>query len=204
MKTKFLTAILFLVLPVLGTAQDLPKKKYNATHVQTAPQINGTLDDEAWQAGEWIDDFTQHEPYNGRPATQRTEFKVLFDDDNIYVGIRALDTAPDSVVSRLTRRDHTDGDVVGVIFDSFHDLRTGFLFGASAAGVKFDQMFSNDGQNEDESWDPNWWVKTSVNGEGWIAEMKIPFSQVRFEKNSGDVWGFEVFRIYYRKNKNDF
>ena len=152
----------------------------------------------------WVDDFTQNEPYNGRTASQRTEFKILFDEDNLYVAIKAYDTSPDSIVNRLTRRDEADGDLVGIIFDSFHDLRTGFLFGVSSAGVKYDQMFTNDGQNEDSSWDPNWWVKTSVNNEGWVAEMKIPFSQVRFEKNSGDVWGLEVARILYRKNETLF
>jgi hypothetical protein len=65
-------------------------------------------------------------------------------------------------------------------------------------------MFTNDGENEDESWNPNWWVKTSINGEGWIAEMKIPLSQVRFDKNSGDVWGLQMARIIYRKNETDF
>jgi hypothetical protein len=63
---------------------------------------------------------------------------------------------------------------------------------------------TNDGQNEDSSWDPNWWVKTSINKEGWVAEMKIPFSQVRFEKNSGDIWGLQVARVLYRKNETTF
>jgi hypothetical protein len=107
-------------------------------------------------------------------------------------------------VNRLTRRDQVDGDIVAVIFDSFHDQRTAFLFGASSSGVKFDQVFTEDGQREDASWDPNWWVKTSINSEGWISEMKIPFSQVRFEKNSGDVWGLQFARILFRKNETDF
>ena len=91
--------------------------------------------------------------------------------------------------------------MVAIIFDSFHDQRTGFLFGVSVGGVKSDQMMTNDGENEDQSWDPNWWVATSINNEGWIAEMKIPFSQLRFEKNSGDVWGLEVIRTIYRKDE---
>ena len=109
--------------------------------------------------------------------------------------------SPDSIVKRLTRRDNTDGDMVAVIFDSFHDLRTGFMFGVSAGGVKIDEMMTNNGQNSDNSWDPNWWVKTSLNSEGWIAEMKIPFSQLRFKENSGDVWGLEVVRELYRKDE---
>ena len=180
------------------------KKRYKATQITTAPLIDGVLDEQVWQVGEWIDDFTQNEPYSGRPASQRTEFKILFDDNSLYVAIKAFDTSPDSIVNRLTRRDEVDGDLVGIIVDSYHDLRTGFLFGVSSAGVKYDQLFSNDGQNEDSSWDPNWWVKTSINKEGWIAEMKIPFSQVRFEKNSGDVWGLEMARILYRKNETAF
>ncbi len=197
----FLSAILFLQ---YGFGQAPEKKQYTATKITTPPAINGILDDAAWQEGTWVDDFTQNQPYNGRPASQRTGFKILFDDNNLYVAIMAYDTAPDSIVSRLTRRDQTDGDLAGIIVDSFHDLRTGFLFGVSASGVKYDHMLTNDGQNEDTSWDPNWWVKTSVNSEGWVAEMKIPFSQFRFEKNSGEVWGLEVGRVLYRKNETTY
>ncbi|HLP73935.1 MAG TPA: DUF5916 domain-containing protein [Bacteroidales bacterium] len=180
------------------------KKQYKAKEIQTPPVINGFLDEDIWKQATFVDDFVQHEPYNGRKASQKTEFAVLFDRDNLYVGIKAYDTAPDSIVNRLTRRDQVDGDIVAIILDSYHDLRTGFMFGVSSSGVKFDQMFSNDGENEDQTWDPNWWAKTSINSEGWIAEMKIPFSQVRFEKNSGDLWGLQYARILYRKNETDF
>jgi hypothetical protein len=204
MKRFFLSGlIIFLLLPCV-TGQTPEKRQYKATRITTAPVINGILDDEIWLTGDWVDDFTQQQPYNGRKSSQRTEFKILFDEDNIYVAVKAYDTSPDSIVNRLTRRDQADGDLVGIILDSFHDLRTGFLFGVSSAGVKYDILFSNDGQNEDSSWDPNWWVKTSLNSEGWIAEMKIPFSQVRFEKNSGDVWGFDMARVIYRNNETSF
>ncbi len=204
MKRTFIICLLFfLLLPGLF-AQDLEKKQYFATRITIPPIINGVLDEEVWLTGKWADGFTQNQPYNGKPETQKTEFKILFDDNNLYVAIKAFDTAPDSIVNRLTRRDEADGDLVGIILDSFHDLRTGFLFGVSSAGVKYDQMFTGDGQNQDASWDPNWWVKTSLNKEGWIAEMKIPFSQVRFDKTSGEVWGIDVARILYRKNEQCF
>jgi len=202
-RTFIITLLFFLLLPCL-LAQDLEKKQYFATRITTPPIINGVLDEEVWQTGKWADGFTQNQPYSGKPETQKTEFKILFDDNNLYVAIKAFDTAPDSIVNRLTRRDEADGDLVGIILDSFHDLRTGFLFGVSSAGVKYDQMFTGDGQNQDSSWDPNWWVKTSLNKEGWIAEMKIPFSQVRFDKTSGEVWGIDVARILYRKNEQCF
>ena len=180
------------------------KKQYSSARVITAPVINGVLDEDIWSTGKWENSFTQNEPYNGKEASQRTEFKILYDDDNLYVGIKALDTSPDSIVNRLTRRDNSDGDLVAILLDSFHDLRTGFAFGVSSAGVKYDRMFTNDGQNEDASWDPNWWVRTTVNSEGWVAEMKIPFSQLRFDKNSGEVWGLQIARILYRKNETSF
>lgn len=187
---------------VCGQAPE--KKTCHPVYINEAPAIDGQLTDEVWNTGEWIDDFTQFEPYNGQKPSQRTEFKILYDNDNIYTAIKSYDTSPDSIVKRLTRRDQIDGDMAGIVFDSYHDLRTGFLFGTSFAGVKFDQMMTNDGQDEDETWDPNWWVATSLASDGWIAEMKIPFSQLRFDKNSGDVWGLEVFRTLYRKNEMSF
>jgi hypothetical protein len=204
MKRIFISGLILLLLMPGVFGQTTEKRQYKATRITVPPVINGILDEAVWQTGSWGDDFIQNEPYSGKKATQRTEFNVLFDENNLYVAIKAYDTSPDSIVNRLTRRDEADGDLVGVIFDSFHDLRTGFLFGVSSSGVKYDQMFTNDGQNEDQSWDPNWWVRTSVNKDGWFAEMKIPFSQVRFEKNSGEIWGFEVARVLYRKNETSF
>ena len=203
--------MLKLILPVLviltavrilpAQEQSHGKKLYKATRINEAPVINGILDEKLWEAGEWVDDFIQYEPYNGKAASQRTEFKILFDNDNLYAGIRAYDTSPDSIVRRLMRRDQADGDMLALIIDSFHDLRTGFTFGISAAGVKQDMIYTSDGQNQDNSWNPNWWAKTSMDNEGWTAEIKIPFNELRFDKSNGDVWGFQVARILYRKNE---
>jgi hypothetical protein len=204
MKRIFILTQILLMISQTFFGQISEKKQYTATRITVAPVINGILNDEAWISGSWEGSFTQNEPYSGRPESQRTEFKIVYDEDNLYVAIKAYDTNPDSIVNRLTRRDEQDGDLVGIIIDSFHDLRTGFLFGVSSAGVKYDHMMTNDGENEDPTWDPNWLVKTSVNNEGWIAEMKIPFSQVRFEKNSGDVWGFDVGRVLYRKSETTY
>jgi hypothetical protein len=197
----FISVTIFFLLISTAFGQDSEKKRYKATQVYESPVIDGVINEQVWNEGEWTDDFTQFEPYNGKKPSQHTEFKILFDDNNLFVAIKSFDTSPDSIVKRLTRRDHEDGDMVAILFDSFHDQRTGFFFGVSVGGVKSDQMMTNDGQNEDQSWDPNWWVATSINSEGWIAEMKIPFSQLRFEKNSGDVWGLEVVRTIFRKDE---
>ncbi len=193
---------LFLSVAVLSAQTEyLPKKVYKAYRVEIAPVINGNFDDEAWQTGEWAGDFTQNEPYADRPPTQPTEFKLAFDDMNIYVAVKALDSAPDSITNRMSRRDNGEGDMVFVVFDSYLDLRTGFVFGVSSAGVRFDMIMSNNGQNEDLTWDPIWQAKAQVHEWGWAAEMKIPFTQLRFKKNSQSVWGFEVARQIFRKEE---
>jgi hypothetical protein len=185
-------------------SQTPEKKQYRAFAIDVAPTIDGKLDDEAWTKGIWLNDFIQHEPYNGAASSQKTEFMILFDDDNIYAAFKAYDSSPDSIVRRLTRRDNIDGDLVGLAFDSYFDKRTAFLFGVSAGGVRWDQMMTENGDREDLSWDPNWWVKVSVNREGWVAEMKIPFSQLRFSNNGSDTWGLEVFRTTYRNDETSF
>jgi hypothetical protein len=128
----------------------------------------------------------------------------MYDKDHLYVGIRAFDSAPDSIVNRLTRRDEIDGDMVAFLFDSYHDLQTGFVFIISVAGSKADFYMSEDGGNEDATWDAIWWAKTQIDDQGWTAEVKIPFTQLRFDKSSGGVWGFQVAREIYRNNETDF
>lgn len=198
-----LIIIAFLISNQLFSQKD-NKKNYKATAVESAPIIDGVLDDDAWNTGTWSNQFTQYEPYNAAKASQNTEFNIVFDKDNLYIAIKAFDTSPDSIVRRLTRRDNPDGDFVGIAFDSYHDLRTAFMFAVSAGGVKFDQMLTEDGNNEDDSWDPNWWVKVNLISDGWVAEMKIPFSQLRFKKESNSIWGMQVFRQTYRHNELDF
>jgi len=193
--------ILITATALSGQTEYLPKKVYEAYRVEVPPTINGVFDDEAWSQGTWTGGFVQHEPYEGRPPSQQTEFKLAYDDMNIYVAVKALDSAPDSITNRMSRRDNADGDMVFVVFDSYHDLRTGFIFGVSSAGVRFDMIQSNNGQNEDTTWDPIWLAKAQVHNWGWAAEMKIPFTQLRFNKNSESVWGFELARQIFRENE---
>lgn len=179
----------------------IQKKTFRATFTSVAPVIDGNLDDEVWNKGNWSGDFTQFEPVNGAACAQKTEFSVLFDDNNIYVAIRAWDTAPDSIRRQITRRDNTDGDAVGIAFDSYHDLRTGFAFIVTAAGVKNDFIWARDGQTEDDTWDPIWYTQTGIYDWGWAAEMRIPLSQLRFRLSENSIWGLEVFRTLFRNKE---
>lgn len=195
-----------LLIPAVIKAQDNQKiRKYVAERVVgKAPVIDGKLNDAAWSEAKWGDDFYQFEPYNGKKATQKTVFKILYDNNNVYVAIRCYDTQPDKIVRRLTRRDNIDGDWAGVAFDSHHDKRTGYLFIVSEAGVKLDGKFANDNGNEDDTWNPIWYVKTSKDSKGWVAEMRIPLSQLRFAKIPKMTWGLEVARYIFRNQEKDF
>lgn len=200
---------LFLIASLIGASflthgqEPLSKRIHKAYRINETPIINGDLNDNVWSEGEWDGDFTQHEPYEGRKPSQRTEFKVCFDDLNLYVAIKAYDSAPDSITSRMSRRDNGEGDMVFIELDTYHDLRTGFVFGVSSAGVRFDMIMVNDGQSQDPSWDPIWMAKAKIHDWGWAAEMKIPFTQLRFQKNSNEVWGFIAARQIFRHNELD-
>lgn len=163
-----------------------------------APEIDGQLDDDAWDVVEWEGDFVERRPDENTKPDHSTKFKIIYDQKFLYVGIRAYDSDPDKIEMRLSRRDGFQGDWVGIFIDSYHDKRSAFGFITTAAGVKADFFSSENGNNEDESWNPIWYTKTSTDEEGWTAEMKIPFSQLKFGKAKEQVWGIQVDRQYFR------
>jgi hypothetical protein len=197
-------SIIILLIAFSGqlNAQTIIKKEYYAGECsKNEISIDGKLDEAAWSRANWQDDFTQYEPSEGKAPSQKTDFAIMLDENYIYVGFKAWDTNPDSIVQRLTRRDDIEGDLVAVEFDSYFDKRTAFAFMVNAAGVKNDLIISNDGENEDNSWDPIWLVKTSRDHLGWYAEMRIPLTQLRFEGNNEQTWGFNIGRQLYRKQE---
>ncbi len=191
------------MLPAGLFGKEYERRTYIATSVQASPVIDGVVDEPAWDMGVWAGDFIQYEPVEGNAPGQKTEFKILYDDNNIYVAIKAYDTSTDSIVNRITRRDDIDGDEVGVIFDSYHDLKTGFCFFVSSSGVKHDFISSDDGMEEDDTWDPVWYVKTHLYSWGWSTEICIPFTQLRFSKQGVQTWGISVEREIFRLNEKD-
>ncbi len=168
-----------------------------------APVIDGRGDEKAWDAVEWSGDFIQRDPDDGAKPSQNTEFKILFDDNNLYVLIRALDSVPGKIVNRLSRRDQYDGDWLAISIDSYADKQTAFTFGVTSAGVKFDFMLVNDNQN-DANWEAVYYTATSIDALGWIAEMRIPLSQLRFAKMDQHTWGLNIFRYIYRRQELSF
>ncbi len=205
--TPFLLQIATVIPLLLFLASTLSAQtrhvSYKAQEVKGKPPvINGHLNDKAWQLAKWDNDFTQYEPYDGKAPSQKTAFKILYDNNNLYVAIRAYDTDPSKIERILSRRDKTDGDWVAVGIDSYNDKLTGFVFSTNAVGVKFDGKFTND-DKMDVTWNPVWYVKTSIDSLGWIAEMRIPLSQLRFAKAKNHVWGLQVIRKIYRDQEMD-
>ncbi|MBT8266520.1 MAG: carbohydrate binding family 9 domain-containing protein [Bacteroidia bacterium] len=185
------------------SATKISKRIYNTKSVKNLDPIDldGIINDAAWDAVEWAGDFIEWRPDENTAPSQDTKFKIVYDDKFLYVGIRAFDKAPDSIVKRLGRRDSFDGDWVEINIDSYHDLRTGFSFTASAMGVKGDEFISNNGNNWDGSWNPIWYLKSQIDEQGWSCEMKIPLSQLRFNKDQNQVWGIQVQRRFFRKEE---
>lgn len=183
------------------TEEIVPKKIYTTKIISNAPEIDGVMDDESWNNVEWASDFTQKQPEEGVAPTYQTKFKIVYDDKFLYVGIRALDDEPEKIQKRLTRRDGFAGDRVNVIIDSYHDKRTAFVFTTTAAGVKGEEIATQNGNNWDDSWNPIWYTKVSHDDKGWTTEMKIPFSQLRFGKAKEQIWGLNIVRNLFRKNE---
>jgi hypothetical protein len=193
---KIFIILLFIILT--NSLYSQKKKTYTTQRLNSEIKVDGILDDVAWQNGQWEGNFIQRKPNDGAKATQQTFFKIFYTNKYIFVAIRALENNPDSIDKRLVRRDNQEGDMVGINFDSYYDKRTAFSFFVNAAGVKSDIIYSSGGNEEDKNWNPIWWVKTSINSEGWSAEMKIPLSQLRFSKDENKVWGLEVSRYINR------
>ncbi|MFP4624049.1 MAG: DUF5916 domain-containing protein [Gemmatimonadota bacterium] len=158
-------------------------------------RIDGVLDDDGWADVDPITDFVQGEPVQGGEPEQRTEVRILFDDQAIYIGARLHEPDPGAIARQLVRRDETgQADYFEVMFDTNLDRRTGYRFRVTAAGVQSDGYLFEDNQ-EDDSWDAVWESDVAIDGRGWTAEMRIPWSQIRYEPGAGpQTWGVNFVR----------
>ena len=196
------TLLIFLVISIFVSlqAQTPEKKSYETKFTSTEPVIDG-LTDECWNAVPWGGGFIQMQPAENKPPSQQTEFKVLHDNNNLFVLIRAHDTEAEKISRIISRRDNFSGDMVQIELDSYYDGQTAFSFTATASGTKGDEMISQNGQNWDENWNPVWFLATSIDDSGWTAEMRIPLSQLRFGKKEEQVWGMQIMRHIYRNEE---
>ena len=182
-----------------------PPRIYDTVRFSGAPPvINGRLDDPAWKEGEWAGDYTQQMPVEGAKPSVPTELKILYDDRNVYVAIRAYDDP--SLVHRYPgRRDdfaEFSVDIVGICFDSYNSKRTGFEFDLTAGGSKIDLILGNGELEWDTTWDAVWDGEVAHDNEGWTAEFRIPFNQLRYGPQDEQVWGMHAWR-WISRNKEE-
>jgi hypothetical protein len=145
--------------------------------------------------------FIQEDPDNGEPATEQTDVWVGYDNSALYIGARLWDSQPDSIVKRMARRDDdTNSDLFAVAIDSYHDRRSGFFFVVNPVGAIQDGTISNDSWFDD-TWDGIWEQKTRIDDQGWTVEIRIPFSQLRFNKQDEYTWGINFKRYLQRRNE---
>jgi hypothetical protein len=176
----------------------------SASRVTEAPSIDGALDERVWQDAAPFTGFVQAEPFEGSPASERTDVRVLYDDDAVYVGVVLHDRDPTLIVTTDTRRDANLGemDSFQMIFDTFRDQQNGFVFGTNAAGVQYDAQVRDQG-DQATSWDGSWEVRTSTTATSWIAEFRIPLRTLRYGP-APQTWGINFFRNIQRTRERTY
>ncbi|MEE2668621.1 MAG: DUF5916 domain-containing protein [Gemmatimonadota bacterium] len=190
-----------------------------AFQVSLAPTVDGRLDDGAWADAEVLTDFVQREPIDGQPVSEQTEVRIVYDDEALYIGAWMLDSDPTGLVVGQTLRDAslTDTDAFVAVIDTYLDRQNGFVFGTTPAGIEYDGQVSNEGQGGggggsarqqrgsgggfNLNWDGSWQVATSTDEFGWYAEMRIPFSTLRYRGGGEQTWGINFGRVIRRKNE---
>ncbi len=211
MRIRPILTALYALVPALVFAQsgpgdvapnnghDRPITISHAVRTTGAIHLDGKLNEPEWALAPVTDSFTQIDPSEGKPASQRTEVRVLYDDKFLYVGARLYDTG--AITGRLGRRDMDlgDNDWFGFMLDSYLDHRTAFGFDVNPAGVRRDEIKVID--NDDNSWDPVWEAATTVDSAGWTLEYRIPFSQLRFSGAKEQTWGVQFERVIGRNHE---
>lgn len=208
MKKLALVALLSIVAAVPSLAQTTltspdGRKQVTAVQITSPITVDGALDEEAWTRAMPATDFIQADPLEGQPATDRTEVRIAYDADALYIGARMLDTNPDGIVVNEIRKDFAgrDQDTLEVLLDTFTDRRNGFVFVTNAAGAKADTQIANEGRDVNPNWDAVWWVESRRTADGWIAEFRIPFKTLRFEAGDAKSWGINFARRVRRRNE---
>ncbi len=204
-----------------ASAPERPLYEAPATPVEVAPVLDGEVrDDPAWAASHVIEGFWQTEPFEGRPASERTEVRVIYTKNTLYVGVICYDREPDRIIVSDSRRDASldETDSFRFILDTFLDGQNGFVFGTNPAGIEYDAQVSNEGQGGfgagrqqggsgggfNINWDGSWEVRSRTDAQGWSAEFAIPFRTLRFPSGQRQTWGVNFQRTIRRRNENAF
>ena len=213
-RTVVLVCLLLSVSARMGAQESAPidfetarfERRLTAKRTAGAIVIDGRLDEADWRNAPLATDFLQNDPREGEPASAATEVRVLYDDENLYFGAIAYDAEPDKLVINDLTRDFNAraGDSFGIVLDTFHDERNGYMFQTNPAGAKFDAQFINEGREFNMNWDGVWYAESRVTELGWITEIAIPFKTLRFNDAAPQVWGINFLRCNRRLNENSY
>ena len=205
-----------------------------AYRIDTPLVLDGLVNEPTWTAMQPATGFIQQEPNSGEPATEQTEVRIGFDDDNLYLGVICLDSQPNNIVVTQNRRDGSleNTDSVQILFDTFNDKQNGVIFGTSPTGIEYDAQVSKAGQGRggagsparaggagttntgstqrggaaavNINWDAVWTVRSQITTRGWEAEFKIPFRTLRYNPGDDVAWGMNIQRNLRRHNEQSF
>ena len=216
---------LFFPLIVVAELQAQQAPNGIAAAITSVPVIDGRLDDVAWMGAQVLTGFVQREPTEGRPVSERTEVRVAYDGEALYVGAWLFDSDPTSLVFGQTLRDASlnDADAFVLVLDTYLDRQNGFVFGTTPAGIEYDGQVANEGQGGgggggrrpgggsrqqrgsgggfNLNWDGSWEVATSIDAHGWYAEMRIPFTTLRYGAGGDQTWGLNFERRIRRNSE---
>lgn len=181
------------------------KKSVEAIYLSKPLTIDGVMDEVVYSTAKPATDFLQLQPYNGKPSFQPTDAYYFYDESAIYVGALLHDSRPDSIFNYLTQRDNIGmSDYFGVYIDPYNSGQVAYGFFITPSGVQTDIKASkSDGDMEDGNWNAVWESKARITDKGWVVEMRIPFSALRFSEKSGSTWGLNMFRNIRRYNSNN-
>ncbi len=231
---RVIFAWLALAVPCVGLPGAIAAQQYGnaygsdtpvarAARSDSAPTVDGLLDDVAWESAPPLRHFVQHEPLEGEVPNERTEVRLIYDRDALYVGARMYDTKPREIRLGENRRDANlqDADALLIVIDTYRDRQNGFVFGTTPVGIEYDGQVTKDGQGGlttarraeagagasggfNLNWDGSWEVATSTDEHGWSAEFRIPFSTLRYPGGGGQVWGLNIGRTIRRLNEEAY
>ena len=207
-------------MPLAASAQPTPPSA-TATRTDTAPVIDGRPTEAVWQQAAPLTHFLQRDPVEGAPVSERTEIRLLFDDEALYVGGWLFDRDPSAIVVGDQRRDASldQSDALQVLIDTYRDRQNGFVFATNPNGIEYDGQVANEAQTGatggglqqsgsgggfNLNWDGRWSVATSIDERGWYVEMRIPFSTLRYPKSGAQVWGLNISRYIRRRNEQAY
>ena len=202
----FAVCLTMAVMTQISAAEEQNDKVIRAVRIEPGeePIIDGKLDDQVWKKADSVSDFIQYEPIRGNPPREATKVYVLFDREYLYLGFECLKKDPAEVVGSAMKRDSRffQDDYVEVFLDTYHDHRNCYGFAVNSLGTICDRRIANEGSGQgggprgdrSRAWDCSWEAGAVKTDRGWTAEMAIPFSELRFDKNGDGTWGINFWR----------